>query len=108
MFFTVLVPARRPREELIALVISNAFVPLLYVQQVSIGAAPALSVSQFLPIFVLPYAATIALSYVAARVVHSLGVEVRRAHDLASYRLDVLLGKGGPVVGRIPPVFASA
>jgi len=94
MFFTVLVPAR-PREALIALVISNAFVPLLYVQQVTIGAAPALSVSQFLTIFVLPYAATIALSYVAARVVHSLGVEVRRAHDLGSYRLDVLLGKGG-------------
>jgi len=39
MFFTVLVPAR-PREALIALVISNAFVPLLYVQQVTIGAAP--------------------------------------------------------------------
>ena len=94
MFFTVLVPAR-PREALIALVISNAFVPLLYIQQVSIGAAPALGVSQFLPIFVLPYAATIVLSYVAARVVHSLGVEVRRAHDLGSYRLEALLGRGG-------------
>jgi hypothetical protein len=43
----------------------------------------------------LPYAATIVLSYVAARVIHSLGVEVRRAHDLGSYRLDVLLGRGG-------------
>ena len=94
MFFTVLVPAR-PREALIALVISNAFVPLLYLQQVHIGAAPALSVGQFLPIFVLPYAANTVLAYVAARVVHSLGVEVRRAHDLGSYRLDVLLGRGG-------------
>ena len=74
MFFTVLVPAR-PREALIALVISNAFVPLLYLQQVHVGAAPALSVGQFLPIFVLPYAANTVLAYVAARVVHSLGVE---------------------------------
>src|SRR5688572_18285225 len=94
MFFTVLVPAR-PREALVALVISNAFVPLLYLQQVHIGAAPALSVGQFLPTFVLPYAANTVLAYVAARVVHSLGVEVRRAHDLGSYRLDVLLGRGG-------------
>jgi eukaryotic-like serine/threonine-protein kinase len=94
MFFTVLVPAR-PREALVALVISNAFVPLLYLQQVQIGAAPALSVGQFLPMFVLPYAANTVLAYVAARVVHSLGVEVRRAHDLGSYRLDVLLGRGG-------------
>ena len=94
MFFTVLVPAR-PREALIALVISNAFVPLLYLQQVHIGAAPALSVGQFIPIFVLPYAANTVLAYVAARVVHSLGVEVRRAHDLGSYRLDMLLGRGG-------------
>ncbi len=94
MFFTVLVPAR-PREALIALVISNAFVPLLYLQQVHIGAAPALSIGQFVPIFVVPYAANTVLAYVAARVVHSLGVEVRRAHDLGSYRLDVLLGRGG-------------
>jgi eukaryotic-like serine/threonine-protein kinase len=94
MFFTVLVPAR-PREALIALVISNAFVPLLYLQQVHVGIAPALGIGRFIQIFVLPYAATIALSYVAARVVHHLGVEVRRAHDLGSYRLEVLLGRGG-------------
>ena len=94
MFFTVLVPAR-PREALVALVLSNAFVPLLYLQQVHVGVAPALSVGQFTPIFVLPYAANIVLSYVAARVVHHLGVEIRRAHDLGSYRLDALLGRGG-------------
>jgi serine/threonine-protein kinase len=90
----VLVPAR-PREALVALVISNAFVPLLYLQQVYVGAAPALSLGDFVPIFVLPYVANIVLSYVAARVVHSLGVEVRRAQDLGNYRLDVLLGRGG-------------
>lgn len=94
MFFTVLVPAR-PREALAALVVSNAFVPLLYIQQVYAGVAPALSVGQFVPIFVLPYAANIVLSYVAACVIHRLGVEVRQAHDLGSYRLDVLLGRGG-------------
>jgi serine/threonine-protein kinase len=94
MFFTVLVPAR-PREALVALIVSNGFVPLLYLQQVHVGAAPALSVGDFIPIFVLPYVANIVLSYVAACVVHRLGVEVRQAHDLGSYRLDVLLGRGG-------------
>ena len=94
MFFTVLVPAR-PREAVIALIVSNAFVPMLYLQQVHVGAAPALSVGDFIPIFVLPYAANIVLSYVAARVIHRLGVEVRQAHDLGSYRLEMLLGRGG-------------
>ena len=54
LFYTVLVPAR-PREALIALIASAGVVPVVYLAQVSIGAAPALAVSQFLPIFVFPY-----------------------------------------------------
>ena len=94
LFYTVLVPAR-PREALISLIASAGVVPVVYLAQVSIGAAPALAVSQFLPIFVFPYVVSTALSYAAARVVHQLGVEVRHAQEAGSYRLDVLLGRGG-------------
>ncbi len=94
LLFTVLVPAP-PREALVALIASASAVPLLYLMQVRMGAAPALGLQKFLPIFVLPYAACTALAYVATRVVHQLGVEVRRAHDLGSYHLEALLGRGG-------------
>jgi serine/threonine-protein kinase len=79
----------------VALIASSSAVPLVYLVQVWEGAAPALGVQQFLPIFVLPYAACTALAYIAARVVHRLGVEVRRAHELGSYHLETLLGRGG-------------
>ncbi len=94
LFFTVLVPAR-PREALVALVASSSAVPLVYLLQVRAGAAPQLGLDPFLPIFVLPYAMGVVLAYIAARIVHRLGVEVRRAHELGSYRLDALLGRGG-------------
>ena len=35
------------------------------------------------------------MAYTAAHIVHRLGVEVRRAYELGSYRLDALLGRGG-------------
>lgn len=94
LFFTVLVPAP-PREALLALVASASAVPLVYLEQVRVGMAPALGASQFLPIFVWPYAVGTVLSYIAARVVHQLGVEVRRAHELGGYRLEARIGRGG-------------
>ncbi len=94
LFFTVLVPAR-PRDALMALAASASAVPLVYLAQVRIGWAPALSVAPFLQVFVFPYMANMVLAYVAARIVHQLGVEVRQAHEMGSYRLDVLLGRGG-------------
>ncbi|MBL8137158.1 MAG: serine/threonine protein kinase [Acidobacteria bacterium] len=94
LFFTVLVPTP-PRDALVALVVSASAVPLVYLEQVWVGKAPALDISQFLPIFVWPYAVGTVLAYIAARVVHQLGVEVRRAHELGGYRLEVRLGRGG-------------
>lgn len=94
LFFTVLVPAR-PRDALIALALSASTVPLVYLQQVHAGMAPALDAQQFLPIFVWPYLVGTVLSYIAARVVHQLGVEVRRAQELGGYRLQARLGRGG-------------
>ena len=94
LFFTVLVPAR-PREALVALVLSASAVPLVYLEQVQVGAAPSLPAGQFLPIFVWPYAAGVVVSYIAARVVHQLGVEMREAQQLGAYRLETRLGEGG-------------
>jgi serine/threonine-protein kinase len=94
MFFTVLVPAR-PREALLALLASASAVPSLYAAQAGAGAAPDLPAGRFFLLFVLPYLVVAALSYVAARVVHRLGVEVHRAHEMGSYKLDALLGRGG-------------
>jgi serine/threonine-protein kinase len=94
LFFSVLVPVR-PREALVALLASAAAVPLVYLIQVPGGRAPALAPSTFALVFVLPYLVAVALSYAAARTVHQLGVEVRRARELGSYRLETLLGRGG-------------
>jgi len=94
LLFSVLVPAP-PREALVALIASATAVPLTYLAQVPGQLAPALPAAEFGLVFVLPYVVAAALSYVAARVVHGLGVEVRRAYDLGSYRLEALLGRGG-------------
>lgn len=94
LLFTILVPAP-PAEALVALVTSACAVPLLYLGQVAAGMAPALDAGQFVLVFVAPYAVSVGTSYVAARIVHQLGVEVRHAHELGSYRLEALLGRGG-------------
>ncbi len=93
LLFSVLVPAP-PRESLVALLASATAVPFIYLVQVSSKLAPALPIGTFGLIFVLPYLVTAALSYVASRIVHELGVEVRRAYEMGSYRLETLLGRG--------------
>jgi serine/threonine-protein kinase len=94
LVFSVLVPAP-PREALVALLASASAVPLSYLAQVPNHLAPALPVGTFGLIFVLPYLVVAGMSYVATRVVNYLGVEVRRAYELGSYRLEALLGRGG-------------
>jgi len=92
--FSVLVPAQ-PREALVALLASATAVPLAYLAQVPSGMAPALPASVFALVFLLPYLTVAGMAYIAARIVHRLGVEVRRAYELGSYRLEGLLGRGG-------------
>jgi hypothetical protein len=94
LVFAVLVPVP-PRETLVALLGSAAAVPLAYLAQVPSGLAPALPLVKFASIFVLPYLVTALLAYIASTVVHRLGVEVRKANELGSYRLEELLGRGG-------------
>jgi eukaryotic-like serine/threonine-protein kinase len=52
-------------------------------------------VGRFALIFVLPYLVVAGMAYIATRIVNQLGVEVRRAYELGSYRLETLLGRGG-------------
>ena len=94
LFFSVLVPAP-PREALVALVASAAATPLVYLIQVPSGLAPPLPLGTFITVMIVPYLLTAVLAYMAARIVHRLGVEVRRANELGSYRLEQLLGRGG-------------
>ena len=94
LLFSVLVPAP-PREALAALLMSAVAVPLTYLAQVPSHLAPALPVGRFALIFVLPYLVVTGMAYIATRIVNQLGVEVRRAYELGSYRLETLLGRGG-------------
>ena len=45
--------------------------------------------------FGFPYLLVVVMAYVGARVVYTLGAEVRRARGLGSYRLEQKLGQGG-------------
>lgn len=94
LFFTVLVPAK-PTEALIALIASNATVPLMYLQQMLTHRAPRLDAMTFAGVFVWPYVLGVISAYIAARIVHQLGLELRRAQELGGYRLEALLGRGG-------------
>jgi tRNA A-37 threonylcarbamoyl transferase component Bud32 len=94
LIFSVLVPAP-PREALVALLASATAVPLTYLAQVPSQMAPALPASVFALVFFVPYLTVAGMAYAAVRIVHRLGVEVRRAYELGSYRLEELLGRGG-------------
>ena len=94
LMFSVLVPAP-PREAILALLASASAVPLAYLIQVPGGLAPALPPATFWLIFVLPYLVAAVMAYIAARIVHRLGIEVRQAYEMGSYRLETLLGRGG-------------
>jgi tRNA A-37 threonylcarbamoyl transferase component Bud32 len=94
LIFSVMVPTP-PREALVALLASATAVPLTYLAQVPSRLAPALPPSAFALVFLLPYLTVAGMAYVAARIIHRLGVEVRRAYEMGSYRLEGLLGRGG-------------
>jgi serine/threonine-protein kinase len=50
---------------------------------------------QFFFGLVFPYLLIVGMAYVGARVVYSLGTEVKRARELGSYSLEAKLGQGG-------------
>ena len=95
LVFTVVVPTR-PRRALLAASASVAAVPVVvgFVMATRTTSSRPDS-GQFFFSFVFPYVLVVILAYVAARVVYSLGAEVRRARQLGSYQLVEQLGQGG-------------
>jgi eukaryotic-like serine/threonine-protein kinase len=93
--YTVIVPSP-PRQALIAALISVSSVPIV----VGVGLAYGTDVTSINPlgfffVLVLPYLLVVLMAYVGARVVYGLGVEITRARELGSYRLEERLGAGG-------------
>lgn len=92
--YTVFVPMR-PRDAVIGLLGSALATPITYTILARLGQAPALPLDQLFWLFTFGYLITAVLAYFMARVIYSLGEEVRRAKELGSYRLEQRLGAGG-------------
>jgi eukaryotic-like serine/threonine-protein kinase len=93
--FTIVVPSQ-PRRALTAALASATSVPLVAGFAMAAGLAPIqLPPTRFFFAIVLPYLLVALVAYVGARIVYSLGTELKRAQDLGSYRLVERLGQGG-------------
>jgi hypothetical protein len=95
LLFTVVVPTR-PRQAVIAALASVSSVPVVVGLMIGSGALPfTVTAVQFFQALVLPYLLVVCMAYVGARVVYSMGTEIRRARELGSYVLEEKLGQGG-------------
>jgi serine/threonine-protein kinase len=93
--YTVIVPSP-PRRALVAALLSVISVPIVVgAVMASSSVVPGMDPVAFFFNLVLPYLLVVLLAYVGARVVYSLGKEVRRARELGSYQLEERLGAGG-------------
>jgi serine/threonine-protein kinase len=92
--YTVFVPTR-PRDAVIGLLGSAAATPTTYAILVGLGQAPALPLDQLFWLFTFGYLIVAVVAYLMARVIYSLGEDIRRANELGSYRLEQRLGAGG-------------
>src|SRR6185295_17292383 len=85
--FTVVVPSQ-PRRALAAALASASAVPIVAGVAMATGLAPIqLPPIRFFFSLVLPYLLVAFVAYVGARIVYSLGTELKRAQDLGGYRL---------------------
>jgi plasmid stabilization system protein ParE len=95
VLFTVVVPTS-PRRALMAALASVSSVPVIIGFMIVSGATSfRLLPAQFFFGLVFPYLLVVGMAYVGARVVYTLGSEVKRARELGSYRLEEKLGQGG-------------
>jgi eukaryotic-like serine/threonine-protein kinase len=93
--FTVVVPSQ-PRHALTAALASASSVPLMVGFAMASGLAPIrIPALRFFFALVVPYLLVVLVAYIGARIVYSLGSELKRAQDLGSYRLIERLGQGG-------------
>jgi len=95
LLFTIVVPSS-PRRSVLAALAASTGVPVM--AAVSFAAYPPPlrpNTVQFFFLFVFPYLLVVVMAYVGARVLFTLGNEVRKARELGSYRLLERLGQGG-------------
>jgi serine/threonine protein kinase len=93
--FTIMVPSL-PRRALLAALGSASAVPVVVGAVLARGGtAGHISPLRFLVFLVLPYLLVVLIAHVSARVIYSLGTELKRARELGSYRLVERLGRGG-------------
>jgi serine/threonine-protein kinase len=94
VLFTVVVPTS-PRRAVVAALASVSAVPVVIGLVMASATSLSLDPAQFFFGLVFPYLLVVGMAYVGARVVYSLGREVKRARELGSYRLEEKLGQGG-------------
>jgi serine/threonine-protein kinase len=95
VLFTVVVPTS-PRRALLAALTSVSSVPVIIGLLIASGATSfKIGPAEFFFGLVFPYLLVVGMAYVGARVVYSLGTEVKRARELGSYHLEEKLGEGG-------------
>jgi serine/threonine-protein kinase len=95
LMFNMVVPTP-PRYAVSAALVSVSSVPAMVM--LSISFFPPASQPDSVEIFFkygFPYLLVVIQAYVGARVIHNLGIEVTRARELGSYRLEDRLGEGG-------------
>jgi len=93
--FTIVIPSE-PRRALIAALASATSVPVMTGIAIAAGFAPVhLLPLRFFFVLVLPYLLVVLVAYVGARIVYSLGTELKRVQELGSYRLVERLSHGG-------------
>src|SRR5262245_42681714 len=95
LLFNVVVPTV-PRYAVIAALVSVTSVPAMVLLSISVF-PPVFRAVGLLVFFAFgfPYLLVVIMAYVGARIVYTLGTEVRRARELGSYRLEERLGQGG-------------
>ena len=91
--FTVTVP-NAPRRALAAALASGSAVPIVLAYVVTARDLDISPIHYFMHA-VLPYLLVVLVAYVSARVVHSLGTQLKHARELGSYRLIERIGHGG-------------
>lgn len=92
--YSVLIPSR-PARALIALLGSASAVPITIAFLIRVGEVPVLEPQVFFFIFIFPYLLCAIAAYLATLVIFHLGRELKRAQEMGSYRLEVMLGRGG-------------
>jgi hypothetical protein len=95
LLFTIVVPSS-PRRSVVAALAASTSVPVMAAVSFAVYPPPVrLTSGQFFFVFVFPYVLVVGMAYVGARVLFSLGNEVRKAREFGSYHLLERLGHGG-------------